>query len=102
LTEYRLKPRNAVESRYEKWPLMAIALCDRLTDGISMVYSFYDPGADARSLGTYMILDHIDHTRQLGLPYLYLGYWIDGSRKMSYKARFQPQEQLTGSGWVRS
>jgi leucyl-tRNA---protein transferase len=102
LTEYRLKPRNATESRYEKWPLMAIALCDRLTDGISMVYSFYDPGADARSLGTYMILDHIDHTRQLGLPYLYLGYWIDGSRKMSYKARFQPQEQLTASGWVRN
>ncbi|MGE3067307.1 MAG: arginyltransferase [Hyphomicrobiaceae bacterium] len=102
LTEYRLRPQNALDSRIDKWPLLGVALCDRLSDGISMVYSYYDPEAEKRSLGTYMILDHIAHTRKLGLPYLYLGYWIQGSRKMSYKTRFRPQEQLTGSGWVRT
>ena len=72
-----------------------MALCDKLADGISMVYSFYDSLADeADSLGTYMILDHIAYAKSLGLPYLYLGYWIGGSRKMNYKTRFQPQEHL--------
>jgi len=66
-----------------------------------MVYSFYDPADETRSLGTHMILDHIEYARRLGLPYLYLGYWIDGSRKMSYKTRFQPQEHLGAGGWVR-
>jgi arginine-tRNA-protein transferase len=98
LTEYRLA---GVQGR-EQPRLLATALCDRLSDGISMVYSFYDPGARRRGLGTYMILDHIDYVRRLGLPYLYLGYWIQGSPKMSYKRRFQPQEQLTGNGWVRA
>jgi arginyl-tRNA--protein-N-Asp/Glu arginylyltransferase len=98
VTEYRLRP--SAES-LSGGTLMAVALCDRLSDGISMVYSFYDPQAPRRSLGTYMILEHISYARQLGLPYLYLGYWIEGSRKMRYKTRFQPQERLTGSGWVR-
>jgi arginine-tRNA-protein transferase len=66
-----------------------------------MVYSFYEPEAARRGLGTYMILEHINYARRLGVPYLYLGYWIKGSPKMSYKKRFQPQEQLTGNGWVR-
>ena len=101
LTEYRVKPPRALETRPDLWPLKAVALCDRLSDGISMVYSFYDPDEDARSLGTQMILEHIDYTRRLGLPYLYLGYWIRGSRKMSYKMRFQPQERLGPNGWVR-
>ncbi len=99
LTEYRVRPGNSIS---QPGPLMALALCDRLSDGISMVYSFYDTVAPERSLGTYMILEHIEYTRQLGLPYLYLGYWIEGSRKMCYKTRFQPQEHLTGNGWVRS
>ena len=99
LTEYRARPSNSIS---QPGPLMALALCDRLSDGISMVYSFYDTVAPERSLGTYMILEHIEYTRQLGLPYLYLGYWIEGSRKMCYKTRFQPQEHLTGNGWVRS
>lgn len=103
LSEYREKPaEDVLDSRPESWPLRAVALCDRLSDGISMVYSFYDPDEASRSLGSYMILEHIDQARRLGLPYLYLGYWIKGSCKMNYKARFQPQEQLTGSGWVRS
>jgi arginine-tRNA-protein transferase len=102
VTEYRLKPKGgASDRRMEGWPLLAVALTDRLSDGLSMVYSFYDVGAKARSLGTYMILDHIEHTRRLGLAYLYLGYWIAGSPKMSYKTRFRPQEHLGPNGWMR-
>ena len=100
ITEYRREP--AAGAARKGAPLLATALCDRLSDGVSMVYSFYDPSAPRRGLGTYMILDHIDYVRRLGLPYLYLGYWIQGSQKMSYKRRFQPQEQLTGNGWVRT
>ena len=85
----------------ETWPLAGVALCDRLSDGISMVYSFYEPEEQTRSLGTYVILEHIDYARRLGLPYLYLGYWIDGSRKMGYKRRFRPQEHLGPRGWER-
>ena len=76
-------------------------LCDRLSDGLSLVYSFYDPELLDRSLGTHIILDHIAYAKALRLPYVYLGYWIDGSRKMAYKARFLPQERLTRQGWVR-
>jgi arginine-tRNA-protein transferase len=102
LTEYRQRPQNALSIHPSEWPLRAIALCDRLSDGISMVYSFYEPTQESRSLGTYMILDHIEYARQLGLPYLYLGYWIAGSRKMNYKTRFQPQEHLGPNGWNRA
>jgi arginine-tRNA-protein transferase len=101
ITEYRAKPEHALETSFETWPLVSVALCDRLTDGISMVYSFFDPEEQVRSLGTFMILEHIDYARRLGLPYLYLGYWIEGSRKMSYKARFTPQERLGPNGWVK-
>ena len=101
MTEYRVKPANPLEESLENWPLAAVTLTDRLSDGLSMVYSFYEPTEDDRSLGTYMILEHLDHTRRLGLPYLYLGYWIEGSRKMTYKTRFGPQERLGPDGWVR-
>lgn len=101
LTEYRLRPENSLETRFSSWPLIGVGLCDRLSDGISMVYSFYDVETAERSIGTYMILEHIEHTRRLGLPYLYLGYWIEDSPKMAYKARFMPQERLTPNGWVR-
>ena len=103
ITEYRARiPAGRPGIAAPPAPLTAVALCDRLSDGISMVYSFYEPDEDARSLGTHMILDHIDYARRLGLPYLYLGYWIEGSRKMSYKARFGPQERLGPNGWVRA
>lgn len=108
VTEYRLKPDEGSgypaleDNRPDNWPLIAVALTDRLSDGLSMVYSFYDTELAHRSLGSFMILDHIAHTRRLGLPYLYLGYWIEGSRKMSYKARFHPQERLGSNGWVRA
>ena len=101
VTEYRQKPDNALDSNPDNWPLRAVALCDLLSDGISMVYSFYDPTVDQMSLGTFMILEHVAYAKKLGLPYLYLGYWINGSRKMNYKMRFQPQEQLGPNGWVR-
>lgn len=102
MTEYRVKPEHPLDSTQETWPLKAVALCDQLSDGISMVYSFFDPDDETRSLGTYMILEHIERTRRLGLPYLYLGYWIEGSRKMAYKTRFKPQEHLTSEGWLRA
>jgi len=101
VTEYRARPAPGAAPG-EKQRLLGVALCDRLSDGISMVYSFYEPEAAKRGLGTYMILEHIEHARRLGMPYLYLGYWIQGSPKMSYKKRFQPQEQLSGNGWVRT
>lgn len=91
LIEYRLPGAHA--------PLVATALTDMLDDGLSMVYSFYDPAETSRSLGTWMVLDHIERARALGLPYVYLGYWVDGSRKMAYKTRFQPLEALTMEGW---
>ena len=102
LTEYRAPSRGQTGETDSKAPLIAVALSDHLSDGISMVYSFFEPGVPERSLGTYMILEQIEHARQLGLPYVYLGYWIEGSRKMQYKTRFQPQEHLTSEGWVRS
>jgi leucyl-tRNA---protein transferase len=81
--------------------LIAVALTDVLGDGLSMVYSFFEPDEAARSLGTFMVLDHIARARQLGLAYVYLGYWVRGSRKMDYKSRFLPQERLTPDGWAR-
>ena len=80
---------------------VAVALSDVLSDGLSMVYSFFEPSEESRSLGTFMILDHITRARRLGLPYVYLGYWIEGSRKMDYKGRFLPQQRLAPSGWLR-
>lgn len=81
--------------------LLAVALTDVLNDGLSMVYSFFDPEAGDRSLGTFMILDHITRAKAMGLAYVYLGYWVQGSRKMDYKGRFLPQDRLMPSGWSR-
>jgi leucyl-tRNA---protein transferase len=81
--------------------LVAIALTDVLGDGLSMVYSFFEPDEAARSLGTFMVLDHIARAQRMGLAYVYLGYWVRGSRKMDYKSRFRPQERLMPDGWAR-
>jgi leucyl-tRNA---protein transferase len=85
----------------ERGPLAGVCLTDVLADGLSMVYSFYEPEEEKRSLGTFMILDHIERAREFGLPHVYLGYWVQGSRKMAYKARFLPQERLGMNGWER-
>jgi arginine-tRNA-protein transferase len=82
--------------------LLAVALTDVLGDGLSMVYSFFEPDEAARSLGTLMVLDHIARAQRMGLAYVYLGYWVRGSRKMDYKSRFLPQERLTPDGWART
>jgi arginine-tRNA-protein transferase len=101
IVEYRRRgPDSAINGR-GAGELLAVALSDVLSDGLSMVYSFFDSDEAARSLGTFMILDHITRARQLGLPYVYLGYWVEGSRKMDYKGRFLPQERLTPDGWRR-
>jgi len=94
LVEYRVRTgENGPE------PLAAAVLVDILGDGMSMIYSFYDPEQARRGLGTFMILDNLARVKRLGLPYLYLGYWVKGSRKMDYKSRFLPQERLTPDGW---
>lgn len=81
-------------------PLVAVALTDVMPDGLSMVYSFYDPALKHRGLGNLLILDHIKQVRQTGLNYVYLGYWVKDSPKMAYKARFKPLEvQMGPLGW---
>lgn len=101
LIEYRRKGPDSFITGEGAGDLIAVALTDRLGDGLSMVYSFYDPEWADHGLGTFMILDHIARARKLGLPFLYLGYWVEGSRKMAYKARFLPQERLMPQGWLR-
>jgi arginine-tRNA-protein transferase len=101
VVEYRLRDPAGRFPRPGAGPLIGVALSDVLSDGLSMVYSFYDPDYDDRSLGTFMILDHIARARRMGLSYVYLGYWIEGSRKMDYKRRFLPQERLLPDKWTR-
>jgi arginine-tRNA-protein transferase len=81
--------------------LAACVLVDILGDGLSLVYSFYDPAMSKRSLGSFVILDHVIQARLAGLPYVYLGYWVPGSIKMNYKARFRPIELLRPGGWTK-
>lgn len=86
-------------ARPRRRSLTAVCLTDVLDDGLSMVYSFYDPDLSANSLGTYIILDHIRIAREAGLPYIYLGYWVPGSRKMGYKANFSALEIYKHGTW---
>ena len=93
VVEYR---QNSVPGR----PLIALALTDVMPDGLSMVYSFYDPDLGKRGLGNLLILDHIQQVRSAGLSYVYLGYWVKDSPKMAYKGRFRPLEVQRGPlGW---
>jgi len=96
IVEYRLPGENGAPGQ-----LLACALTDVLRDGLSMVYSFYHPGEVTRSLGTYMILDHVRAAQARGQTHVYLGYWVRGSEKMDYKSRFHPLEALTREGWER-
>ena len=97
LVEYR-EPADA-DGRPGK--LVGCCLTDRQGDGLSMIYSFFDADHPLREgLGTYIILDHIQRAEAAGLPYVYLGYWIEGSRRMAYKAHFRPIERLGPNGWT--
>jgi arginine-tRNA-protein transferase len=99
--EYRRRgPDTAINGRGQG-RLLAMALTDVLGDGLSMVYSFYDPDYADRSLGTFMVLDHIARAKAMGLAFVYLGYWVQGSHKMAYKSRFLPQERLLPEKWTR-
>lgn len=91
---------DLVEFR-EAGTLRMVCLVDRLADGLSSVYTFYDPDLPGTSFGTYGILWQLERCHVLGLPYLYLGYWIEESRKMAYKATFRPIEGLMGGVWRR-
>ena len=88
-----------VEFRERDDTLVGVCLIDRLGDGTSAVYSVFAPELGARSLGTFAILWLIERTRTLGLPYVYLGYWVSDSRKMAYKTAFQPYEILQAGAW---
>ncbi|MFQ3664573.1 MAG: arginyltransferase [Sphingomonadaceae bacterium] len=80
--------------------LVGACLTDKQSDGLSMVYSFFDPAhPDRAGLGTYMILDHVQRAAAVGMDYVYLGYWVKGSPSMDYKRRFAPLEALTAEGW---
>ncbi len=92
VVEYRMQVDGAER-------LIATCLTDVLTDGLSMVYSFFDPVLSPRSLGAYMILDHLRLAREAELPYVYLGYWVPGSMKMAYKAQYRPFEIFMGGKW---
>jgi arginine-tRNA-protein transferase len=94
IIEYRMGSSLDKDGR-----LIAASITDILDDGLSMVYSFFDPDLGAQSLGSFMILDHIRLARLKGLPYLYLGYWITDCSKMSYKTNYKPVELLIGGAW---
>src|SRR3546814_4622221 len=79
-----------------------LCLTDRRGDGLSMIYSFFDPYHDTRpSLGNYIIMDHILRAARAGLPYVYLGYWVEVSKRMQYKISYRPLERLRKNGWLR-
>lgn len=91
---------HIIEFRLENGALAGACLTDMMSDGLSMVYSFFDPDIPERSLGTFMVLWHIEEARRRGLPFVYLGYWVAGCRKMDYKTRFRPLELLSSDGWA--
>ena len=92
--------KRQVEFR-ENGFLRMVSIVDELIDGLSSVYTFFDPERASLSLGSYNILWQIDEAKRRGLPYVYLGYWIAESRKMSYKVGFQPMEGLLRGLWTR-
>lgn len=95
LIEYR---EPSVDGRPGR--LVGACLTDQQADGLSMIYSFFEPNDAGRpGLGTYIILDHIVRAARAGLPYVYLGYWVEDSKRMAYKARFRPLERLGPNGW---
>ncbi|WP_319531398.1 arginyltransferase [uncultured Cohaesibacter sp.] len=99
--EYRLRDPDSGITGRSTGELVGVALTDRVENGTSMVYSFFNPEMEKRSLGTFIILDHIRRAQMEGLDHVYLGYWVKNSNKMAYKVRFQPLEFLGHQGWER-
>lgn len=99
MVEMAPRSTRVVEFRDAAGALVGVSLTDRLRSGLSGVYKFFAPELEHDSLGTFIILWHVGRARQLGLPYVYLGYWIAESRKMAYKRRFAPLERLDGAVW---
>lgn len=94
MIEYREPNEDGTPGR-----LVGACLTDKQVDGLSMIYSFFDPGGRRKGLGNFIILDHVNRSVDMGLAYVYLGYWVEGSDRMQYKARFRPLERLGPSGW---
>lgn len=101
IEESPIRTRVVEYTSRETGALVAVGLTDVLDDGVSMVYSFFEPGLPRQSLGTYIILDHVEMAREAGLPYVYLGYWVPGSPKMGYKAAFAGLEVYSGGEWQK-
>jgi arginine-tRNA-protein transferase len=102
VTSYVIEYREPSADNDAAGRLVGACLTDRQGDGLSMIYSFYEPDHAERSgLGNYIILDHIRRARETGLPYVYLGYWVEGSARMQYKIRYRPLERLGRNGWER-
>ncbi|MDG2003188.1 MAG: arginyltransferase [Novosphingobium sp.] len=102
VTSYVIEYREPSEDGVTPGRLVGACLTDRQADGLSMIYSFYDPEHETRSgLGNYIILDHISRAAEMDLSYVYLGYWVHGSPRMQYKVRYRPLEKLTREGWER-
>lgn len=97
LVEYRLPPCEG----QERGALKMVSVMDMLHDGLSAVYTFFDPDDGKAGYGTYGVLWQIQYAKMLMLPYVYLGYWVQACSKMAYKTRFQPHEVLTEQGWVK-
>ena len=101
IEETPIRSRVVEYTNEDSGDLLGVSLTDVLSDGLSMVYSFYAPEMPQRSMGTYMILDHVEIAREAGLPYVYLGYWVPGSQKMGYKSKFSGLEVFAGGKWQK-
>ncbi len=102
VTSYVIEYREPSADGVTPGRLVGACLTDKQGDGLSMIYSFYDPDHETRSgLGNYIILDHIRRAKEMALPYVYLGYWVEGSPRMQYKVRYRPMERLGRNGWER-
>ncbi|MFT4055940.1 MAG: arginyltransferase [Novosphingobium sp.] len=101
VTSYVIEYREPSVDGVAPGRLVGACLTDRQCDGLSMIYSFYDPESTRQGLGNYIILDHIRRSQDMGLGFVYLGYWVEGSARMQYKVRYRPMEKLGRAGWER-
>lgn len=102
VTSYVIEYREPSPDGITQGRLIGACLTDRQCDGLSMIYSFYDPHHEQRQgLGNFIILEHIRRAKAMGFPFVYLGYWVEGSPRMQYKVRYRPMEKLGRSGWER-